>query len=484
VTSKALWLVLAVLAAAAPVRAQDGAEIPPAPTGPQAPGPGDPDPRVAEADALLGDRAGYDRAVELYRAVLADRPDDVPVRQRLARVLAWASRYDESVAEYDRLLASPAPPDDARVERAEVLSWAGRLGEAEAEFQALLAHDPADARAARGLARSYRWSGRRADADRAYERALSLEEDAELRGEWTALRAGYRPSFAGEIGWFEDDEGLRRITQSAEAGGWLDLDTRLSARATRLDVKQPGGAAFGLPESDLGHELMAGVERHFGERTVGELALGGRTWEHAGSLPVARGRVTFTPTAGASYTAALSYSDAFAHTDSLLAVEDDVRDASAALSTWRDLGRSRELYGALGASFFSDGNQRRSAEVSLAYRPFAGRGLLLGAGLGYLGYADPSDLYYAPDLDATGKLFGRWRQGLLDQLTLDLDASGGWGLVREDGLRSDGPSWEALGSLTWARGRVHVALRVGYARSQRAIVYSAEHATLVVGLDL
>jgi hypothetical protein len=299
-----------------------------------------------------------------------------------------------------------------------------------------------------------------------------------------ALRAGYRPALAGELGWFEDDEGLRRITQSAEAAGYLDLDTRLSARATRLDVEQPGGAAFGLPESDLGHELMAGVERHFGERTVGELALGGRTWEHAGSLPVARGRVTFTPTAGASYTAALSYSDAFAHTDSLLAVEDDVRDASAALSTWRDLGRSRELYGALGASFFSDGNQRRSAEVSLAYRPFAGRGLLLGAGLGYLGYADPSDLYYAPDLDATGKLFGRWRQGLLDQLTLDLDASGGWGLVREDGLRSDGPSWEALGSLTWARGRVHVALRVGYARSQRAIVYSAEHATLVLGLDL
>ena len=56
--------------------------------------------------------------------------------------------------------------------------------------------------------------------------------------------------------------------------------------------------------------------------------------------------------------------------------------------------------------------------------------------------------------------------------------------MREDGLRSDGPSWEALGNLTWARGRVHVALRVGYARSQRAIVYSAEHATLVLGLDL
>lgn len=481
--SKAALLVAVI--AAAPGRAQEAVSTAASPaTRVESSAPAPPDPRVAEADALLGDRGAWDRAIELYRAALEGAPEDVPVRQRLARVLAWAGRLDEAVAEYDRLLASPDPPAGARVERAEVLSWAGRLGEAEAEFQALLAHDPADARAARGLARTYQWSGRRADADRAFERALSLGEDAELRGEWAALRAGYRPGFAGELGWFEDDEGLRRITQSAEAGAYLDLDTRFSARATRLDVEQPGGAAFGLPESDLGHELVAGVERRFGERTVAELALGGRVWEHAGSLPVARGSVTLTPTPGASYTAALSYSDAFAHTDSLLAVEDDVRDASAALSTWRDLGRSRELYAALGAGFFSDGNQRRSAELSLAYRPFAGRGLLLGAGLGYLGYADRTELYYAPDLDATGKLFGRWRQGLLDQLTFDLDASAGWGIVREDGLRSDGPSYEALGSLTWVRGRVHVALRAGYARSQRAIVYSAEHATLVVGLDL
>lgn len=443
-----------------------------------------PDPRIAEADALLGDRASYDRALELYRAVLGEAPDDVAVRQRLARVLSWSGRLDEAIAEYDRVLAAPAPPPDARVERAEVLSWAGRLGLAEAEFRALLARDPSDARAARGLARTYHWSGRKADADRAFERALSLAEDAELRGEWAALRAGYRPGVAGELDFFEDNLGLRRFTQSAEAAGYWDLDTRLSARATRLDVEQSGAAALGLAESDLGHELVAGVERRFGERWVTELALGGRAWQHAGSVPVARGRLTFTPAAGAAYTAALSYSDALARTDSLPAVEADVRDASAELSLWRDLGRSRELYGALAAGFLSDGNQRRKAEVSLAWRPFDGRSLLVGGALDYLGYADSSSFYYHPELDATGRLFGRWRRELAQRLTFDLDASVGYGIVQEDGLTSDGPSYEVLGSLAWVRGRLHVALRAGHARSQRAIVYTGNRATLVFGLDL
>jgi len=53
------------------------------------------------------------------------------------------------------------------------------------------------------------------------ERALSLEEDAELRGEWGALRAGYRPGVAGELDFFEDNVGLRRFTQSAEAAGYF-----------------------------------------------------------------------------------------------------------------------------------------------------------------------------------------------------------------------------------------------------------------------
>ena len=70
------------------------------------------------------------------------------------------------------------------------------------------------------------------------------------------------------------------------------------------------------------------------------------------------------------------------------------------------------------------------------------------------------------------------------RLTFDLDASAGYGVVQEDGITSDGPSYEVLGSLAWVRGRLHLALRAGHARSQRAIVYTGNRAMLVVGLDL
>lgn len=64
----------------------------------------EPDPRVAEADALLGDPSGFERAAALYVPVLADHPGAAGVRLKRARVLAWDPCYAESLEEYARLL--------------------------------------------------------------------------------------------------------------------------------------------------------------------------------------------------------------------------------------------------------------------------------------------------------------------------------------------------------------------------------------------
>ena len=78
--------------------------------------------RLERAGALLEDRAGWDEAIALYRALLAESPEWTEPRLGLARVLAWRGDYGESLEHYERVAASPSAPPDLAVERAEVLS--------------------------------------------------------------------------------------------------------------------------------------------------------------------------------------------------------------------------------------------------------------------------------------------------------------------------------------------------------------------------
>ncbi len=46
----------------------------------------------------------FEKAADLYRTALQDRPEDRSVRIRLARVLSWSGRFDEAIDEYRKLL--------------------------------------------------------------------------------------------------------------------------------------------------------------------------------------------------------------------------------------------------------------------------------------------------------------------------------------------------------------------------------------------
>ncbi len=464
----------------------------------------EPDPRVALADGLLADPSGFARAVELYRSVLAEAPEDRELRLRLARVLAWSARYDESIAEYDVLRAEPQPseveplrgkaaerprseaePSEVELERAEALSWAGRNEEAIAGFEAVLARDPGSARAARGVARAQRWSGRAAAADRAYERALAIEEDPEAHREWAALRAGFPPRTGAEAELYADSEDFRRIAWRTSASFFPDLDTLVSARAGLLDLRGPRvAAAPGLPRDDRGGELALALRRVLGERLEAELELGARVFREAGAFPLARGRLQYTSERGAVLGLEVDHRDALDRTDSLAALEDGLHDTATRLTLWKGLPRRFEVFADAATGVLGDSNLRSAAGATLSWQPWAERELRLQLGGGYLGYTRRSELYYDPSFDLSGFVGVSHREPLPFRLTLDLEARGGFGAARQDGVLGRGPAYEVAGSLAWRVGIARMALRASRAHSQRESSYVANRIFATIGLEL
>ncbi len=443
------------------------------------------DPRVAEADQLLADAASFARAVELYRAALAEQPDAPEVRLRLARVLAWSQRYDESLAEFDRLLAAPAPLPGLRVERAEVLSWAGRLEPAQTEFRALLDADPNDARAVRGLARSYSWSGQLADADRSYERALALAPDPEAMAEWGALRAGFPPTAASSFEWYDDNAHYQRMGSSLEGGYYWDPDTHLRTQLTYTQVDHPDSAGEfpGLADHDRGWGGTLGMRRRLSERLAGELDLGVRVWEHAGAFPLARAALSYTTASALVLGGFVDTGDFLLRSDSVAAVEDGIQDTTTGLSAWRAFGQQFEGFAELQNSFLSDSNTRHAAGATLSWRPWPERALQVHAGASWLGYTRGTDLYYDPSSDFEATLAITHTLALYDRLELKLRGAFGWGITQQDGASANGPGYQVGADLAWRIGRFRVSLVAGRSQTQRASSYVAHRAGATLGMD-
>ena len=437
------------------------------------------DPRVEQANALLGDASRYPEAIELYRAVLADDPDAHDVRHRLARVLSWSRRYDECFAEYDTLLALPEPPADAAVEKGEVFSWAGRYEEAEAVFQAILAEEPANARAARGLARVYSWSGRRGHAAEAYERALLIEADDDARREFEAIREGYRPEIGSDTKTLSDNDGFRRFVTSVEGVFAIDWQTKIAPRAAYIEVDS---VRAGVPD-DRGYEVGVSLRRQIGERMRGEFAVGGRFWEEYTSRAFVSAQLGYTTENRTSLTFIVDHRDALDRTDSAAAAEAGILDTDGRLTAWRAWGDHFETFGAIGGSYLSDDNARHRAEGSISWRPWLDHHLRLHLGLGYYGYGKGSSLYYAPSVDANTRVAVTHRLHLPWGFSIDLEAGGGVGIAREGGESNSGGSYDVAGGLAWARGPLRVSLNAGRSQSVRQRSYITERYGAQVGLD-
>jgi len=132
-------------------------------------------------------------AIALYRAWLAQDPNDRAVRVELARMLTESSDLAGAEAEYDRLLAGAGNDTDRRAlhrARADVRAWRGELVPAIAEYQGLIAADPGDAGALLALGLAYQWSGMPAEAAVSLAAAVAADpQNVEAEKALAALNA-------------------------------------------------------------------------------------------------------------------------------------------------------------------------------------------------------------------------------------------------------------------------------------------------------
>lgn len=148
----------------------------------------------------------YDESLAEYRKVLAERPDDVAVRQDYGQVLLWAGKSPEAYAELNRVPAAQLTPAAAialadtqvargeftkaeaayrqqldrdpsdqltRLKIAEILSWTKRYDEALKLYREILAVMPGDVQVRRRYARVLLWSGRPEESAAELRRTLS-----------------------------------------------------------------------------------------------------------------------------------------------------------------------------------------------------------------------------------------------------------------------------------------------------------------------
>jgi tetratricopeptide (TPR) repeat protein len=433
------------------------------------------DPRMDEAGSLLGSPESYPEAIELYRAVLRERPEHRAARLQLARVLGWSRRYDESLAEFAELIR--AHPDDASlvVERSEVLSWSGRLDEARAGFEAVLAADPKNARAARGIARCYAWAGKHGRADRAYARALALADDGEARAEWERLRAPLRPRVELRASYFADSGDVDRDEVGLVYSGFQSVETRLSARLATIRVAHPQQnvtpRAQSRHDEDRAYELGVGMDRGLDGGTRLSAEAGARDWTYAGDSLFARGHLEHTFEGVGTLGLHLVHEDYADVSNSYEAVSNEIHHTAAAASFYRQVTARVGAFARVDVGRISDSNTRQSASASVSYVPWSGTDLDLSLGASYLSYGSRSDFYYDPESDLGVEALVEHRVPLTPALRFEYLAALGFQSTDEDGASESGTLWAARAGLRYERGPWLAFVRYGTSYSQRSSRY-------------
>jgi tetratricopeptide (TPR) repeat protein len=475
------------------------------------------DPRVIEANSLLGEESQRDHVIRLYGEVLAEDPDNDIARMWIARVLSWDGQYDASLAHYERFLRRSEPPDWAAPERAAVLSWAGRYEEAEAAYLAILERDPRHAEAARGLARVYQWSGRNRDAARAYERALEIEEDAGARRDLESLYASRASQGRSSSEFFTDSDDFVLSSTTVRASSDLDLATRILARTTYtyLEAQRDSDSRFDPfadeDSSTQGVDALVGLERQLGRGLVARVLAGGRRWEGAPSTALVQAELEWTVGEGLATGLALDYGDFLSRSHSIDSVLEGVDAVTVRAWTWAALAPRLAVYGYAEGSFIGNDSQSRSELVdpdeaafpgetrevlsgsgrnervawgaSLDVTPFPDLDVTLSFGADFSHYRDDSAVFYDPHLTSDGSVTLSGRHQFTEWFAFEGQAGGGYGYAKQDGLEGDGFTYRLAGGPTFTFGGLSIAARGARTANQRATSYETWGASVDVGMS-
>ena len=216
-------------------------------------------------------------------------------------------------------------------------------------------------------------------------------------------------------------------------------------------------------------------------RTRGLLEVGGRHWDHADAVPLARASIEFDPRENTSLGLELSYEDMLERSYSLESVLENVRRTAAKASAWRQLTPGIEGYAEAGSALLSDSNAEFWAGTSFAWKPFAEREVRLALSLDAQRYQDYSEYYYSPELDLGATLSLMGRLPVYGPLAFTFDVGGGGGLSQEQGETEMGPAYRVKAGFAWRRGGFSVDADVARSQSVRAIAYTTHEAMLRIG---
>ena len=135
--------------------------------------PNDRDTQVDRARVLAwrGDPAAAAKALE---PLLERDPGYLPGLQARAQFLSWAGDFDASLSTYGRILEISPGDRAVGLDRARVLSWASRFSASEAAYDSLLRRNPNDRDALLGMAQVLSWAGRLDSAEVVYRRLLAI----------------------------------------------------------------------------------------------------------------------------------------------------------------------------------------------------------------------------------------------------------------------------------------------------------------------
>ena len=115
----------------------------------------------------LKSRGEYAKAIEFYREILKEDPENYQATRELAQVYSWNKEYDKSIQYYDKLLSKNSKNYDALLGKAQVLSWKGEYNKAEDLYTKVIEAVPDYLDAYLGLANVYLWTSK-------YNKALDL----------------------------------------------------------------------------------------------------------------------------------------------------------------------------------------------------------------------------------------------------------------------------------------------------------------------
>lgn len=135
----------------------------------------------------------YAAAIDIYRTLLRQDPENDDFRATLARLLSWQGSHAEATSLYREVIQRHPADLDVRTALARVLSWQTDRKEAKQLYEAILQEDPRHVDALQGLGDLLFWEERAIDALSYYERAYAIAQDSAVAERIASIKRASPP---------------------------------------------------------------------------------------------------------------------------------------------------------------------------------------------------------------------------------------------------------------------------------------------------